>query len=141
MRIEGAAKLRCVAPLRVIPLLRPGWSRGRRARSRALVCTFARIAVLAFVFHVSGAAHLLADVLLDDDMTCVDELARRPFHDSTAPVCPAAEGLGHGHGFVTPAAGAILPAPPDAVEIAHTRASDAEPRSLPPRSIDRPPRA
>lgn len=126
---------------RVLPSLRPGWSRAPRARSRALLFTVARFAVLAFALHLSGAAHLLADVLLDDDMTCVDELAHRPFQGSTAPVCPAAEGLGHGHGFVTPATGAILPVPLASAQIAPTRACDAEPRSLPPRSIDRPPRA
>lgn len=99
-----------------------------------------RLALLVFVLHLSGAAHLLADVLLDDDMTCVDELARKAHPDSAPPRCPTAQGLGHGHGFAPAAAGAVLLPPPECVEIAGAFAADATlPMVLPP-SIERPPR-
>jgi hypothetical protein len=116
---------------------RPGWSRS----PAAAVALVARIALLVFAFHLSGGAHLLADVLLDDDMTCVDELARHAHHGSTAPLCPAAQGLGHGHGFVPPATADVLLAPPVCVDVQRPRRTDGAPPFVLPRTIDRPPRA
>lgn len=95
--------------------------------------------MLLFVLHVSGVAHLLSDVLLDDDMTCVDEQAHHPQRGSTAPQCPTAEGLGHGQGFAPPVTDLSITLPEGAtVELA--RPPDARPPLVTPRSIERPPR-
>lgn len=122
---------------RVIWSLRPGWS---RARSFALVATIARVSVLAFVCHVSGLAHFLSDVLLDDDMTCLDEQAHHPQH-GTVPRCPTAQGVGQGHNFVPPLTGAVSLPPPEEATPARAFADEASPPFVAPGSIERPPRS
>ncbi len=121
----------------LIALLRPGWS----MRRFGLLGTAARLIMFAFVFHVSGVAHFVADVLLEDDMTCADELAHHPHKGSAAPQCPASQGVGHGQG-VTPPSGSVLPvAPPSPERPGSARDVETEPSSAPNCSIERPPRA
>ena len=122
----------------VIASLRPGWS---RHRPFALVAAIVRAAVVVFALHVSGAAHLLADVLLEDDMTCADELAHKPHGDSTAPKCPAAQGFACGQGAVTPEAAKLEIQAPQTGDCPFARERDAIPPSIPRPPIERPPRA
>ena len=117
--------------------LRPGWCR-RRFRVTGLL---ARLLVLAFVFHVSGIANFVSDMLLEDDMTCADELAHKSQDGSTAPRCPASQGVGHGQG-VTPAESALMPIAPAAPErVGCAGGVEIEPWAPPAQSIERPPRA
>jgi hypothetical protein len=116
-----------------------GWS-GRRSLRAVRLAVVLRVAVVLFAFHASGAAHLLADVLLEEDMTCVDELARKP-HDGLAPSCPATQSMAHGQAFVPPDATALAIHSPAAEQELLPRTSCASMPLLPPSSIDRPPRS
>jgi hypothetical protein len=100
----------------------------------------ARVAVLAFALHLSGAAHVLADVLFDDDLTCVDELAHDAQRKSPAPRCPASQGIGQGYEVAAPHAIETWVAPAVADRVAGVRQTDLEPPSVPRRAIERPPR-
>ena len=123
----------------VIDSLRPGWST-RPARRFGLLVALTRFAVLLFALHASGAAHLLADILLDDDMTCVDELARRPHNTLTPPVCPATQSIGHGQAVAPPARAdlTIQPSMPTGALRSCVRVCALP--SPPDQSIERPPR-
>ena len=123
----------------LVDFVRPGWSQ-RRWRAHRAIALLVRTLIAAFAFHLSGAAHLLADVLLDDDMTCVDELAHKLHNDSTAPRCPTASGVGHGERVEPPGPSLTSIAPATEHVLAWFPDDDAEPAWLPPRMLDRPPR-
>ncbi len=122
----------------VIEVLRPGWSVRRQRFTQ--VGVFARLAVLAFVLHASGVAHFLCDVLFEDDMTCVDELAQQSRHGLTSPTCPTCQALGQAQTFTPPATRAVSVPPSMPNEFDEGREAVGGPASAPTRSIDRPPR-
>jgi len=123
----------------IVDSLRPGWGK-RPPNHFVLIVALARVAIVLFVLHASGAAHLLSDVLLDADMTCVDELARKPHDGLTSPVCPASESIGHGQAVALPDAATVTVYPSAASASPKRPVPLGVPPSAPSPSIDRPPR-